>query len=112
MPADDGLPITSAAISLAVILVLLALAAWAAARLRRGGFSLGQGRATPIAIIATRIVGPQASLMIVEAEGLRFLVGAGRAGITAITPLGPAPAGADAPFETVLARATPAGEPT
>jgi flagellar biogenesis protein FliO len=109
MPADAGLPITSAAISLAVILVLLALAAWAAARLRRGGFNMRQG-ATPIAIIATRIVGPQASLMLVEAEGQRFLVGAGRAGITVITPLGAAPARADEPFETVLARVPPVGD--
>jgi flagellar biogenesis protein FliO len=89
-----------------VILLLLALAAWAARRLRSGGFGLGQGRATSIAIIATRIVGPQASLMIVEAEQRRFLVGTGRAGITAITPLGDAPE----PFDNVLARVTPGEE--
>ncbi len=106
MDANGDVPFTSAALSLAVILLLLALAAWAARRLRGGGFARGQGRATPIAILATRAVGPQASLMIVEAEQRRFLVGTGRAGITAIMPLG---AGAE-PFDAVLARATPAGE--
>jgi flagellar biogenesis protein FliO len=103
MPANGDVPVASAAISLAVILLLLALAAWAARRLRHRGFGLGAGRATQIGIIATRVVGPQASLMIVEAEQRRFLVGTGRSGITAITPLGAAPE----PFDNVLARATP-----
>jgi flagellar biogenesis protein FliO len=106
MPSNGDVPFTSAAISLAVILLLLTLAAWAARRLRSRGFSLSAGRATQIAIIATRIVGPQASLLIVEAEQRRFLVGTGRGGITAITPLGAAPE----PFDSVLARATPGEE--
>ncbi len=106
MNTSGDVPFTAAALSLAVILALLALAAWAARRLRGGGFALGQGRNASIAIIATRVIGPQASLMIVEAERQRFFVGTGRAGITAIVPLGNAPE----PFETMLARATPAGD--
>ncbi|OYV33094.1 MAG: hypothetical protein B7Z81_11865 [Acidocella sp. 20-61-6] len=102
-----GLPVTSAALSLAVILLLLAFAAWAARRLRNRGFNLGQGRNAAITILATRPVGPQASLIIVEAERQRFLIGTGRMGITAIQPLGAAPE----PFDAVLARTVPpAGE--
>jgi flagellar biogenesis protein FliO len=106
MIGGGDVPFTSAFLSLAVILLLLALAAWAARRLRGRGFVLGQNRNTSIAIIATRLIGPQASLMIVEAEQQRFLVGTGRAGVTVITPLGTAPE----PFDSVLARATPPGD--
>jgi len=50
------------------------------------------------ALVATRPVGPGAALMIVEADGQRFLVSSGRQGITPIGALhgAPAPAFADA----------------
>jgi flagellar biogenesis protein FliO len=52
----------------------------------------GQGSSAAIKIVAAKAVGWQSSLQIVEADGQRFLVAAGRSGITAIgrlTPTGP-----------------------
>ncbi len=40
-----------------------------------------------ISVIATRHIGWQASLQIVEADGQRFLIGTSRSGITSIGPL-------------------------
>jgi flagellar biogenesis protein FliO len=76
----------SAAGSLLVILAVLAGAAYLARRLRNARGWRG-GAAPLIDIIATRSIGPQASLMIIEAQGQRFLIGAGRGGITSIGAL-------------------------
>ena len=76
---------------LLVILGVLMLAAYVARRLRNGGWGARRAGGNAITIVATRPVGPGAALMIVEAEGQRFLVSSGRQGITAIGALGGAP---------------------
>jgi hypothetical protein len=43
--------------------------------------------AADITIVSARQIGWQSSLLIVEAEGNRFLIGAGRHGLTAIGAL-------------------------
>ena len=79
----------SAAGSLFIILGLLA-AFWFAARKLRGARGVQRNaRPAPINIIATRGLGVQSALLIVEAEGQRFLIGTSRAGITAIGALAP-----------------------
>ncbi len=95
--------------TLAIILGLLMGTAYVARRLRGGGWKSRAAHAAAIDIVATRPLGPQASLMIVEAEGQRFLISTGRTGVTAIGALGPAKAG---PFGAMLAdaeRTAPAG---
>jgi flagellar biogenesis protein FliO len=80
-----GVPdILSAAISLAIILLCLAGAAVAARKLRRRGAQPNSLPSSTIRIVATRSLGWQSSLLIVEAQGTCFLVGSGRAGVTAI----------------------------
>ncbi|MDR3520785.1 MAG: flagellar biosynthetic protein FliO [Acidocella sp.] len=80
-----GVPdILSAAVSLAIILLCLAGAAMAARKLRRRGGLPNSLSSSTIRIVATRSLGWQSSLLIVEAQGTRFLVGRGRAGVTAI----------------------------
>lgn len=83
---------------LAVILGVLMAAAYVVRRLRNGGWGLRRAGGSTITIVATRPVGPGAALMIVEADGQRFLVSSGRQGITPIGALGgaPAPAFSDA----------------
>jgi flagellar biosynthetic protein FliO len=75
----------SSVVSLIVILGALVGATYLARRLRNTGW--GQRASTQnnvIKLIATRPLGPQSSLVIVEAEGKRFLVGISRTGMTAI----------------------------
>ena len=96
--------LASASLSLLVILALLAGAAWLAKRLRETRGVLRRGNGPQISIIASRAIGPQASLMIVEAEGQRFLIGAGRGGVTAIGALNVLNA-PNADFHAVLQRA-------
>ena len=75
----------SSVVSLIVIIGALGGATYLARRLRNTGW--GQRASTQnnsIKLIATRPLGPQSSLVIVEAEGKRFLVGISRTGMTAI----------------------------
>ena len=83
---------------LAVILGVLMAVTYAVRRFRYGGWGPRRVGGSAITIVATRPVGPGAALMIVEADGQRFLVSSGRQGITPIGALGgaPAPAFSDA----------------
>jgi len=83
-----GATIISAAVSLFVILGMLMGAALLARKLRDGRWGRRASSESQINIIASRSLGAQSSLLIVEAAGQRFLVGAGRAGLTAIGSLG------------------------
>lgn len=86
--ADTGMPgMGSVFASLLMILALLAVAAWLARKLRGTGLGRSLNVQTPIHILATRRLGIGSSLLIVEISGQRFLVGCGRAGITAIGEL-------------------------
>jgi len=76
---------------LAAILAGLMAVAYFGRRIKSGRFGLGATAPSAISIIATRAVGAQSSLLIVEAEGRRFLVSAGRHGIRPIGSLDPAP---------------------
>jgi flagellar protein FliO/FliZ len=87
--------------TLAIILGLLMGTAYVARRLR-GGWGSRTAGAAAINVIATRPIGPQASLMIIEAEGQRFLISAGRAGVTAIGALGAGDARGAQPFGAML----------
>jgi flagellar biogenesis protein FliO len=73
--------------SLAVILGAVFVCGACARRLRRSGWTRRTGP-SPITVIAARSLGGQNSLLIVEADGHRFLVGAGREGLSAIGRLG------------------------
>jgi flagellar biogenesis protein FliO len=84
--------IVSTLVPLVVILGLLMAAAYVARRLRDGGWGPRRAGQNAITIVATRSVGPGASLMIIEAQSQRFLVSAGRQGISVIGALSAAPA--------------------
>jgi flagellar biogenesis protein FliO len=84
--AADGL---SVLVSLIVILGFVFAGAILARRWRLGVPLRGRGAEPAIRIVTARSIGWQASLQIVEAEGQRFLIGASRAGITAIGRLTP-----------------------
>ncbi len=91
--APSAASIVSTLISLAVIFGALFGAALILRKLRDGTWNQpawARSAAPPsrIRILATRPLGWQASLLIVEADGQRFLVGTGRAGLTAIGALG------------------------
>ncbi len=84
--ADLGL----AASSLASLLVILGVLAAAAVLLRR--FQAGasaKSTISPITLIAARPIGGQHRLLIVEADGQRFLIGASRNGLAALGRLSP-----------------------
>jgi len=83
---------------LAVILACLMAVAYFGRRIKSGRFGRVTAPQSDIAIIATRSFGPQSSLLIVEAEGHRFLVSAGRHGIRHIGNLDRAPPIAAADF--------------
>jgi flagellar biogenesis protein FliO len=85
--------ILSTLLPLAVILGVLLVATYVARRVR-GGWGPRRAAGNAITIVATRPVGPGAALMIIEADGQRFLVSSGRQGITPIGALGSAPAAA------------------
>jgi len=84
----DTASLSSAASSIAALLVILFLLAGAVFLARRlRGSAWGQrlnAAAQPISILSTRPLGGQHSLVIAEAEGQRFLLGVSRGGITAI----------------------------
>ena len=88
-PVSGTSEITSVILSLGVILVFLLAAAYLARRWQAGGRIRGRGAPTAIRIVASQQVGWQSSLQIVEADGQRFLIAAGRSGITAIGRLPP-----------------------
>jgi len=79
--------LTSAGLSLAGIMAALFAAAWLVQRLRN--HSLAKNPTTsPIQIIATRALGPNAALLIIEAHNHRFLVSSHRGALTTIGRLG------------------------
>jgi flagellar biogenesis protein FliO len=84
----------SVGVSLFVILGGLAAFTLIVKKFRNGRFAMAAAKwrgsaaaASPINIIATRHLGAQSSLLIVEAEGKRFLLATGRQGITTIGAL-------------------------
>jgi flagellar biogenesis protein FliO len=81
--------IVSVVSSLIVILAFLLAAAYLARRWQVGGRIRGQSGAASIKIVSAQAIGWQSSLQIVEADGQRFLIAAGRGGITAIGRLTP-----------------------
>lgn len=86
--ADTAMPgLGSVFVSLFLILALLAVAAWLARKVRARGLGGVMNVEAPIRILATRRLGVQSSLLIVDVAGQRFLVGNGRGGITAIGQL-------------------------
>ena len=96
-PALGASSLISVGASLFVILGGLAAFTLVVKRFRNGRFAMAPGKwrgaapASPINIIATRHLGAQSSLLIVEAGGKRFLLATGRQGITTIGALdGPA----------------------
>lgn len=85
---DAGVPgIGAVFLSLFVILALLMAAAWILRRLQARGF-VKLNAVSAINIVASRRLGLASSLLIVEAEGERFLVSSSRSGVTAIGRLG------------------------
>jgi flagellar biogenesis protein FliO len=88
MAVLGGGSVLSTLLPLFVILGVLLLAVMLASRLRQGGWAKRQPGAETITVLATRRIGPQNALLIVEAAGERFLVASGRGGVTAIGALG------------------------
>ena len=85
--------LVSVCVSLFVILGGLAAFTFIVKKFRNGHLAVGASKwrgaapASPINIIATKPLGAQSSLLIVEAEGKRFLLATGRQGITTIGTL-------------------------
>ena len=92
---------------LLVILGLLMAAAYLARRFRDRGWGPRRGGQNAITIVATRPIGPGAALLIVEADGQRFLVSSGRHGIASIGALGGTPAPAFSSALETAQSATP-----
>ena len=85
MSPIGGMPeLFSVVFSLLVILAFLMAVAYLARRWRVTGRIGGQSGSGAIRIVASQAVGWQSSLQIVEADGQRFLIAAGRGGITSI----------------------------
>ena len=74
----------SVVFSLSLILVFLAISAFIAKKLRSTKSRLSVLKSSSIEIIASRSLGWNSSLLIIEAQGERFLISNGRSGITAI----------------------------
>ncbi len=85
--APDTASIVSTLVSLLVIFGALGALAFVLGKLRNGGWSRPGAAPARIQIIASRSIGWQSALLIVEADGQRFLVGSGRAGLTPIGAL-------------------------
>jgi flagellar protein FliO/FliZ len=75
-------------VSLAIVLGLLALFAWA---LRKSGFATRRFGARAIAIETTVPLGERRSLVIVAVEGRRLLLGLAPGGVSLLTDLGSSP---------------------
>jgi flagellar biogenesis protein FliO len=89
-PVGGASDVLSVLVSLIVILGFILAAAYAARRWRIGAPLRARGGDARIRLITAQAIGWQSSLQIVEADGQRFLIGASRAGITAIGRLSPA----------------------
>jgi len=78
----------SSLLSLAAVLVMLALAVFVARRLQRAGRLPGAPRAGGdgfgIRLLSIRPLGWQSSLQLLEVDGRRVLLGVSRSGITAL----------------------------
>ena len=88
-PVGGMSELVSVVFSLVVILAFLLTAAYLARRWRVTGRIGSQSGSAPIRIVASQAVGWQSSLQIVEADGQRFLIAAGRGGVTSIGRLTP-----------------------
>jgi len=95
--------LTSVATVLGLMLAVLVLLRLA----RRRGISFA--RENPIALLASRTVGANTNLVMVEVEGQRLLLGISRGGINLLHALPQKPTAAilpfDTPFSAVLKRA-------
>ena len=78
----------SAIVSLLVIFVVLFGVGFLLRRLRAAPWDRRSAAASPIQLIASRPLGGQNTLIIVEAEGQRFLIAVSHAGMQAIGRLG------------------------
>jgi flagellar biogenesis protein FliO len=83
-PMDGTSEVIPVVLSLIVILGFLLAMAYLARRWQAGGRIRGQRGPAAVRIVAAQAIGWQSSLQIVEADGQRFLIAAGRGGITAI----------------------------
>jgi len=83
-PVTDTSEVISVAVSLVLIMAFLFVVAHVARRWQAGGRIRGEDDRAAIRIVAVRAAGWQSSLQIVEADGQRFLIAAGRNGITGI----------------------------
>jgi flagellar biogenesis protein FliO len=92
-PVSGTSELISVAVSLIVILALLLAVARMARRWQAGGRIRVTKDPAAIKIVAVQAAGWQSSLQIVEADGQRFLIAAGRNGITGIGRLSAADAG-------------------
>ncbi len=89
-PVTGTSQVVSVVVSLVLIMAFLLAVAHVARRWQAGGRIRGEGGPAAIRIVAVQAAGWQSSLQIVEADGQRFLIAAGRNGITGIGRLGPA----------------------
>jgi len=87
MMSGLGAPMISMLGPLFAVLGVLAVAAVLARRFRGRRFGLAGNGNAQIQIIATRVLGAQTSLLIVEAEGKRFLIASARGTVTGIGSL-------------------------
>lgn len=85
---------TSVATVLGLMLAALVLIRFA----RRKGISFA--RENPIAVVASRTVGANSNLVMVEVEGQRLLLGISRGGIQLVHALPQQPTAAILPFDT------------
>ena len=88
-PLGGTSELVSVGVSLFVILACLLGLAYLVRQWQVSGRIRGRGTPSAIRLVASQAVGWQSSLQIVEADGQRFLIAAGRSGITAIGRLNP-----------------------
>lgn len=79
--SDAALSIGQPLFLVAFVLCVLALGAWLAARRRVGPLRLKKD-GSMIDVVASRSLGLQAALLVVEVDGRRFLLGSTRSGLT------------------------------
>ena len=112
-PLNGASELVSVVFSLIVILAFLLAFAYLASRWRSGGRIRGTNGPIRLKIVAAQAIGWQSSLQIVEADGQRFLIAAGRHGISAIGRLSAAagPGSADTPERSAATDVGPRWEP-